>query len=83
MPDLKKHVQRLLVKAKGTNERFTEKNENQIAAEVQRAFRNFHKLRWIDLKEDDFIILPAFQRITREFADYINQIDEWFKNEEA
>ncbi|WP_320890338.1 condensin complex protein MksE [Bacteroides sp.] len=83
MPDLKKHVQRLLVKAKGTNERFTEKNENQIAAEVQRAFRNFHKLRWIDLKEDDFIILPAFQRITREFADYINHIDEWFKNEEA
>lgn len=83
MPDLKKHVQRLLVKTKGTSERFTEKNENQIATEVQRAFRNFHKLRWVDLKEDDFTILPAFQRITREFADYINHINEWFKDKEV
>ena len=37
--------------------------------------------RWIDLKEDDFTILPAFQRITREFADYINYIDKWLKEE--
>ncbi|MEA4917255.1 condensin complex protein MksE [Proteiniphilum sp.] len=81
MPDLKKNIQRLLVKTKGTQERFTEKNEGHIANEVQRAFRNFHKLRWIDLKEDDFTILPAFQRVTREFADYINHINEWFKDE--
>ena len=81
MPDLKKNIQRLLVKTKGTQERFTERNEGHIANEVQRAFRNFHKLRWIDLKEDDFTILPSFQRITREFADYINHIDEWFKDE--
>ena len=79
MPDLKKHVQRLLVKAKGSKERFTETNDIRIDAEIQRAFRNFHKLRWIDLKEDDFIILPAFQRITREFADYIDHIEQWFK----
>lgn len=79
MPDLKKHVQRLLVKAKGSKERFTETNDIRIDAEIQRAFRNFHKLRWIDLKEDDFNILPAFQRITREFADYINHIEQWFK----
>lgn len=83
MPDLKKNIQRLLVKTKGTQERFTEKNEGHIANEVQRAFRNFHKLRWIDLKEDDFAILPSFQRITREFADYINHIDEWFKDEKV
>lgn len=81
MPDLKKNIQRLLVKTKGTRERFTERNETHIVNEVQRAFRNFHKLRWIDLKEDDFIILPAFQRITREFPEYINHIDEWFKDE--
>lgn len=79
MPDLKKDVQRLLVKTKGIRERFTETNDIRIDAEIQRAFKNFHKLRWIDLKDDDFIILPAFQRITREFADYINQIDQWFK----
>lgn len=79
MPDLKKHVQRLLVKAKGSKERFTETNDIRIDAEIQRAFKNFQKLRWIDLKEDDFIILPAFQRITREFADYINHIEQWFK----
>ncbi len=81
MPDLKKHVQRLLVKTKGNKERFTETNDMRMDAEIQRAFRNFHKLRWIDLKEDDFTILPAFQRITREFADYINHIDQWFKEE--
>jgi hypothetical protein len=81
MPDLKKHVQRLLVKTKGSKERFTETNDIRIDTEVQRAFRNFHKLRWIDLREDDFTILPAFQRITREFADYINHIDQWFKEE--
>lgn len=81
MPDLKKHVQRLLVKTKGNKERFTETNDMRMDAEIQRAFRNFHKLRWIDLKEDDFTILPAFQRVTREFADYINHIDQWFKEE--
>ena len=56
-------------------------NDARIDQEVQRAFRNFYKLRWIDLKEDDFTILPAFQRITREFADYINYIDKWLKEE--
>ncbi len=81
MPDLKMNIQRLLVKTRGTKGRFTERNETLIANEVQRAFKNFHKLRWIDLKEDDFSILPAFQRVTREFPEYINHIDEWFKNQ--
>lgn len=81
MPDLKKHVQRLLVKTKGNKERFTETNDTRIDQEVQRALKNFHKLRWIDLREDDFTILPAFQRITREFADYINYLEEWLKEE--
>lgn len=81
MPDLKKHVQRLLVKTKGSGERFSQTNDDRIDAEIQRAFKNFHKLRWIELKEDDFTILPAFQRITREFPDYINHIDQWFKEE--
>mgnify|MGYP000072657952 CR=1 FL=1 len=44
-------------------------------------YKNFHKLRWINLKEDDFTNLPEFQRITRKFADYINHIDEWLKEE--
>ena len=35
----------------------------------------------INLKEDDFTNLPEFQRITRKFADYINHIDEWLKEE--
>lgn len=28
-----------------------------------------------------FTNLPEFQRITRKFADYINHIDEWLKEE--
>ena len=74
-------MQHLLIKTKGSKERFTKTNDIRIDQEVQRAFRNFYKLRWIDLKEDDFTILPAFQRITREFADYINYIDKWLKVE--
>ena len=81
MPDLKKHVQRLLVKTKGSKERFTKTNDIRIDQEVQHTFKNFHKLRWINLKEDDFTNLPEFQRITRKFADYINHIDEWLKEE--
>ena len=81
MPDLKKHVQRLLVKTKGSKERFTKTNDIRIDQEVQHAFKNFHKLRWINLKEDDFTNFPEFQRITRKFADYINHIDEWLKEE--
>ena len=62
-------------------ERFTKTNDIRIDQEVQHAFKNFHKLRWINLKEDDFTNLPEFQRITRKFADYINHIDEWLKEE--
>ena len=67
MPDLKKHVQRLLVKTKGSKNVLL----NQmmlVLIKKYNAFRNFYKLRWIDLKEDDFTILPAFQRITREIC---------------
>lgn len=72
-------MQHLLIKTKGSKERFTKTNDIRIDQEVQHAFKNFHKLRWINLKEDDFTNLPEFQRITRKFADYINHIDEWLK----
>ena len=67
-------MQHLLIKTKGSKERFTKTNDIRIDQEVQHAFKNFHKLRWINLKEDDFTNLPEFQRITRKFADYINHI---------
>ena len=50
-------------------ERFTKTNDIRIDQEVQHAFKKFHKLRWINLKEDDFTNLPELQRITRKFAD--------------
>ena len=74
-------MQHLLIKTNGSKERFTKTNDIRIDQEVQHAFKNFHKLRWINLKEDDFTNLPEFQRITRKFADYINHIDEWLKEE--
>ena len=70
-------MQHLLIKTKGSKERFTKTNDIRIDQEVQHTF----KLRWINLKEDDFTNLPEFQRITRKFADYINHIDEWLKEE--
>ena len=45
-------MQHLLIKTKGSKERFTKTND-----------------------------IPEFQRITRKFADYINHIDEWLKEE--
>ena len=53
-------MQHLLIKTKGSKERFTKTNDIRIDQEVQHAFKNFHKLRWINLKEDDFTNLLVF-----------------------
>ena len=53
-------MQHLLIKTKGSKERFTKTNDIRIDQEVQHAFKNFHKLRWINLKEDDFTISLNF-----------------------
>lgn len=76
-PDLKFGIIKTLAKAK--NERATQFNDNKIDACIKGAFDEFNKIKWITLDDDTFEILPSFQRLTREFASFINNIDEILK----
>jgi hypothetical protein len=74
-PDLKAGIIRILAKAK--KEKATQLNDDKINDCIESAFKEFNKIKWIEMEGDDaFEILPAFQRLTREFAPYINSIDE-------
>ncbi|GAB4012049.1 hypothetical protein GCM10028808_27220 [Spirosoma migulaei] len=50
-----------------------EKVNNVISA----AIKEFAKIGWIDLQDDYFDILPAFQRLTKVYGNAINEIDSW------
>lgn len=77
-PDLKPGIIKTLAKAK--KEKATQFNDDKIDNCIKNAFDEFNKIKWIELEEDGmFEILPAFQRVTLEFAPFINNIDEIFK----
>jgi hypothetical protein len=78
-PDLKAGIMKTLAKTKG--EKSTQLNDEKIDACIKSAFDEFNKIKWIAMEEDGvFEILPAFDRMTREFAPHINNIDEILKN---
>lgn len=78
-PDLKSAIVRVLAKAK--KEKATQLNDEKIDACIKSAFDEFNKIKWIAMEnEDTFEILPSFHRLTREFASYINNIDEILKD---
>lgn len=72
---------RILAKAKGAN--ITQMNEDKMNSIVVSAMKAFEKLGWIELQEDNFEILPSFQRLPKIYSDYINNIDTWLKTESA
>lgn len=79
-PDLKPGIIKTLAKAK--KEKATQFNDDKIDNCIKNAFDEFNKVKWIELEEDGtFEILPAFQRVTLEFAPFINNIDEIFKED--
>ena len=79
-PDLKPSIVRLLAKAR--REKSTQLNDDRIDASIKNAFDEFNKIKWIEMDADGtFDILPAFQRITKEFANEINNIDEILKED--
>lgn len=79
-PDLKPGIIKTLAKAK--KEKATQFNDDKIDNCIKNAFDEFNKIKWIELEEDGtFEILPSFQRITQEFAPFINNIDEIFKED--
>tara|TARA_R110002050_G_scaffold184053_1_gene317486 strand:+ start:2290 stop:2970 length:681 start_codon:yes stop_codon:yes gene_type:complete len=74
-PDLKPGIVRTLAKTK--KEKATKWNDDKIDASIKSALDEFHKIKWISMEDDGiFEILPSFHRLTREFASYINNIDE-------
>lgn len=78
-PDLKPGIVRILAKAK--KEKATKLNDDKIDASIKSAFDEFNKIKWISMEDDGtFEILPSFHRVTREFASYINNIDEILKD---
>lgn len=78
-PDLKPGIIKTLAKAK--KEKSTLWNDDKIDACIKSAFMEYNKIGWINMADDDsFDILPSFHRLTREFSDYINNIDGFLKN---
>ena len=78
-PDLKPGIVRTLAKAK--KEKATKLNDDKIDGSIKSAFDEFNKIKWISMEDDGtFEILPSFHRLTREFASYINNIDEIIKD---
>lgn len=78
-PDLKPAIVKVLAKAK--KEKATQLNDDKIDTCIRNAFEEFNKIKWITIEGDDtFEILPSFHRLTREFAKYINNIDEILKD---
>jgi hypothetical protein len=77
-PDLKAGIVKVLAKAK--KEKATQWNDEKIDDCIKKAFDEFKKIKWIEMEDDSdtFEILSAFHRLTREFASYINNIDEIF-----
>lgn len=82
-PDMKAGILKTLAKARFKQEKSTLLNDEKIDKWIASAFKEFNKIKWIDMVDDDtFNILPAFQRITQECAGLINRIDELLKEEE-
>lgn len=75
--DLKPGLYRTLAKAKRTNP--TRMNDDALDKIISDALREFSKIGWITLDDDTFDTWPAFQRIHKIYADYINGLEEWLK----
>lgn len=78
--DLKTGLYKVL--AKSRNENPGNMNDSTVDTIVEQALREFAKLGWIAVNEDDFEPLPAFQRITKIYDDIINNIENFFAETE-
>lgn len=75
---LKPDIIRTLAKVKYG--RPTKTSDETINSAVDRALKDFEKLGWVERNDDDFEVLPAFQRIITIYSDIINNVDDWFKD---
>ncbi|WP_047418767.1 hypothetical protein [Cellulophaga sp. Hel_I_12] len=71
---LKPGIYRLIAKSRNTNP--GNLNDDAIDATVESALREFKKIGWVTLNDDDFDLLPAFDRLIAIHEDLINNLDE-------
>jgi len=72
--DLKPGIYRLIAKSRNTNP--GNLNDEAIDTTVKSALQEFKKIGWVKLTDDEFDLLPAFDRLIAIHEDLINNIDE-------
>ncbi len=72
--DLKPGIYRLIAKSRNTNP--GNLNDDAIDSTVESALREFKKIGWVTLNDDEFDLLPAFDRLIAIHEDHLNNIDE-------
>ncbi|WP_282165075.1 condensin complex protein MksE [Cellulophaga baltica] len=71
---LKPGIYRLIAKSRNTNP--GNLNDDAIDATVESTLREFKKIGWVTLNDDEFDLLPAFDRLIAIHEDLINNLDE-------
>ena len=72
--DLKPGIYKLIAKSRNINP--GNLNDDAIDATVKSALQEFKKIGWVNLTDDEFDLLPAFDRLIAIHEDLINNIDE-------
>ena len=75
--DLKPGLYTLIGKSKNINP--SKLNDNAIDNAVKSTLKEFYKIGWITLSDDEFETLPAFDRLINFYEKEILNIDEIFK----
>ena len=79
--ELRPGIYKLIAKIRKEN--VTQLNDEKVDQIVLDALYEFRKVGWVILDDDFFDPLPAFQRITKLYGDYINNIDTWVKEQSS
>lgn len=75
--DIKPGLYRLI--AKSQNKSPGKLNDEAIDREVKSALTEFKKIGWVKINDDEFELLPAFDRLIKFYENEINNIDEILK----
>lgn len=77
--ELKPGIYRTLAKAR--RDKNTQMDDERVDKIIADAMDEFRKIGWIVFEGEVFDIMPSFQRLPKIYADYINDIDLWLKEE--
>lgn len=75
--DIKPGLYRLIGKSKNINP--GKLNDNAIDSTIKSALNEFNKIGWVKLNDDEFELLPAFDRLVTFYEKEIQSIDEILK----